>query len=51
MERSIGVKRGVESKCVKKTDMMINNENVGKVTVEGKYAAVRECACSDSVLC
>ena len=51
MERSIGVKRGVESKCVKKTDMMINTKNVGKVTVEGKDAAVRECACSDSVLC
>ena len=31
--------------------MMINNENVGKATVEGKYAAVRGYACSDSVLC
>ena len=38
---------------VKKTDMMINNENVGKVTVEGKFpcAVVRKGVCSSSILC
>ena len=37
---------------VKNTDMMINNENVGKVTVEGKFpCAVRKGVCSSSILC
>ena len=38
---------------VKNTDMMINNENVGRVTVEGKFpcAVVRKGVCSSSILC
>lgn len=50
LERNIGDKR-VESKC-QKDKMMISSENVGKVTIEGKFpsAFCRKDVGSNSIL-